>query len=298
MDASWLYTICSFFLLLLAFNFATSRKLKLPPSPVLRLPFFGHLYLLKAPIHRTYLQLSEKLGPIFSLHLGNRLIVVVSSPSLFEECFTKNDVVLANRTHFIVSKYIGYNYTTLLDAPYGDHWRNLRRLFMVEVLSTTRLNMFQQTRQDEVKLMLERLYNSSKHDLARVELKKVFMDLNLNIIMRMVSGKRYYDVRDSNEEAKQFQDNMEDLNKALGGTTNPADFFPLLRWIFRGHEKYVERISEKLDAFFQNMVDECRRNRNNSMIDHLLYLQESDPEYYSDTIIKGIITVRFTSNIY
>ncbi|CAI9770261.1 unnamed protein product [Fraxinus pennsylvanica] len=47
-----------------------------------------------------------------------------------------------------------------------------------------------------------------------------------------------------------------------------------------------------MDAFLQGLIEEHRHNKNgNTMIDHLLSLQESQPEYYTDTIIKGIMTV-------
>ncbi|CAI0405695.1 unnamed protein product [Linum tenue] len=120
----------------------TARRLrrKLPPSPPSAIPILGHVSLLKPPIHRTFHALAQDHGPIFSLRLGSRLAVVVSSASLAEECFTKNDVVFANRPELIMSKHIGYNYTTMTQAPYGDHWRNLRRIGAVEIFSAHRLN--------------------------------------------------------------------------------------------------------------------------------------------------------------
>jgi len=85
------------------------KKLKpkpnLPPSPPFSLPIIGHLRLLKPPLHRLFLTISKSLNdsPIFSLRLGNKLVFVVSSHSIVEECFTKNDVVLANRPKSIAS---------------------------------------------------------------------------------------------------------------------------------------------------------------------------------------------------
>ncbi|KAM3286154.1 hypothetical protein P3S67_024953 [Capsicum chacoense] len=122
---------------------STRRKLNVPPSPLLKLPLIGHLYLLKPPLYRTLAKLSTKYGPVFSLQAGTRLVVVVSSSSAAEECFTKNDTVFANRPRLMIGKYMGYNYTTLGQSPYGDHWRNLRRLCTLEVFSNNRLNNFQ-----------------------------------------------------------------------------------------------------------------------------------------------------------
>ncbi|KAK4416314.1 cytochrome [Sesamum alatum] len=176
MEITWLYALLSLFLLALTFTFSSKTKRKLPPSPVPALPLLGHLHLIKFPLHRTYHNLSQKLGPIFSLRLGTRLMVVVSSPAIVDECFTKNDVVLANRPRFIIGKYMGYNYTTLVGSSYGEYWRNLRHLTTVEIFSTARLNMFQSIRHDEIILLLKKLYGKSYQDFARVELRPMLSE--------------------------------------------------------------------------------------------------------------------------
>ncbi|KAM3286156.1 hypothetical protein P3S67_024955 [Capsicum chacoense] len=157
METILLYTSLSICLIVLALKLVSSRrKLNLPPSPLLKLPIIGHLYLLKPPLYRTLAKLSTKYGQVFSLHSGTRLVVVVSSPSAAEECFTKNDIVFANRPRLMINKYLGYNSTTVGDSPYGDHWRNLRRLCALEIFSTNRLNNFQPIRQHETNLPVHR----------------------------------------------------------------------------------------------------------------------------------------------
>lgn len=142
----------------------------LPPSPRVCFPIIGHLHLLKQPLlHRTLLRLSHSLGPVFSLRLGSRLAVIVSSPAAAEECFlTKNDIVLANRPRFTMGKYVAYDYTSMVTAPYGDHWRNLRRITALEVFSTHRLNGSAEILQDEVKRLLQKLYGLSVQRPAKV----------------------------------------------------------------------------------------------------------------------------------
>ncbi|KAL0343514.1 UNVERIFIED_CONTAM: cytochrome [Sesamum angustifolium] len=219
-------------------------------------------------------------------------MVIVTSPAIVEECFTKNDLVLANRPLNHVGKYVGYNYTSLVASPYGEHWRNLRRLTTLEVFATTRLNMFQSIRHDEVRLMLKRLYRNSYQDFARVELRYRFMELTFNNIMRMVDGKRYFGEDVENEEAKLFRHLIEEVVKLIGAS-NPVDFFPVYRWIdYKKYEKNWAGLSTRMDSFMQGLIDEHRRNKGrNTMIDHLISLQESEPEYYTDHIIKGIIIV-------
>ncbi|XP_059623806.1 cytochrome P450 81Q32-like [Cornus florida] len=299
MELSLLYASLSVLLLVLAFNFFSqtrTRRRNLPPSPR-ALPVIGHLHLLKQPLHRTLLSLSQKYGSIFSLQFGTRLFVVVSSPSTVEECFTKNDVVFANRPTSLIGKYIGYNNTTILAASYGDHWRNLRRVSALEIFSTSRLNAFLSIRRDEIKLLLRELYQNSSEDFAKVELKSKLTELTFNIMMRMIAGKRYYgeDVAD-HEEAKKFRELIKQLFQ-YSGVSNPGDFLPFLRWIdYKNLEKNLAGIGKEMDVFLQGLIDEHRLDQSkNTMIDHLLSLQESQPDYYTDQLIKGLIMVLLTA---
>ncbi|XVF23989.1 hypothetical protein REPUB_Repub13aG0087700 [Reevesia pubescens] len=273
-----------------------SRHKNLPPSPF-ALPIIGHLHLLKEPLHQSLFPLSQKYGPIFSLRLGSRLAVVVSSPSAVEECFTKNDINFANRPLFWASKYIGYNSTTVGLAPYGDHWRNLRRIFRHEILSPNCLKLSSAIRVDETMILLKKLYNVSSHDFVKVKLKPMLSEFTFNMIMRMIAGKQFKIGNEVTEklEGKRLQKLMEDLFQ-MGVSGNIGDFFPFLQWTdFQGYKKNVIRLFKETDEFLQELIDELRRNKGdfewdpNTMISHLLSLQESQPEYYSDEIIKGLM---------
>lgn len=221
-------------------------------------------------------------------------MVIVSSPSAVEECFTKNDIVLANRPRLLMGKHVGYNHTTMVGSPYGHHWRNLRRIGAIEIFSSSRLNMFLGTRRDEIKRSLRKLSQNSLQQFAKVELRSVFIEFTLNILMRMVAGKRYYGEEvTGKEEARQFKDMIEETF-SYGGAANPGDFLPILNWISNeGYEKRIRKLAKRTDAFFQGLIDEHRSKKvsRNTMIDHLLSLQDSQPEYYTDQIIKGLILV-------
>ncbi|KAK6279884.1 hypothetical protein POUND7_020151 [Theobroma cacao] len=278
----------------LLFQIKTSKQ-NLPPSPP-SLPFLGHLHLIKRPIHCFYHSLSQKYGPIFSLRFGSRLVVVVSSPAAAEECFTKNDIVLANRPKLLIGKYLGYNWSTVVGSPYGDHWRNLRRISAIEIFSSSRLNAFLSIRKDEVKRLVLKLSSddNSGQEFTKVELRSLFVDLTFNNIMRMVAGKRYYggDSVTDEGEAKEFRELMKE-SLASGEVAHPGDFLPILNWIGgRSYLKKLMNLGERMDRLLQKLVDEVRAKRQgNTMIDHLLSLQQTEPDYYTDQLIKGLILV-------
>ncbi|KAK7319227.1 hypothetical protein RJT34_03945 [Clitoria ternatea] len=281
------------FILTLKFFLQRKRLQNLPPCPP-TLPIIGNLHHLKPPLHRSLHSLSQKYGNIFSLWFGSRLVVVISSPTLVQECFTKHDIILANRPRFLTGKYLGFNYTSLGSTSYGDHFRNLRRIITIDVLSTHRLNSFFEIRKEETVRVVKKLALDTCKGLTRVKLRPRLTEMTFNNMMRMISGKRYYgensDVTDA-EEAKRFRDIISEMMMLLGAN-NKGDFLPLLRWFdFDGLEKRLKKITETAEAFMQGLVEEHRsgKHKANTMIEHLLSLQKSEPDYYSDYIIKGLI---------
>ncbi|TQE10723.1 hypothetical protein C1H46_003626 [Malus baccata] len=275
------------------------RNKNLPPSPP-SLPIIGHLHLLKQPVHRTLQSLSSKFGKTILLRWGSRKVLLVSSPLIAEECLTKHDIIFANRPRLLAGKHFNYDFTTVSVAPYGDLWRNLRRIMTLEMFSSSRLVMFSSVRQGEVRLLLNQIMKSRS---VPIDLKSKFTELSFNAMTMMVLGKRYYgeNVLDA-EEAKNIQKVMRD-GVDLSGATNLGDFLPFLQWMdITGIEKKMLRIMAKLDSFLQGLVDERRAILSSDfasngeevgklMIDNLLKLQETDSQVYTDEIIKGIILV-------
>lgn len=120
----------------------------------------------------------------------------------------------------------------------------------------------------------------------------LFMSLTLNNIIRMLSGKRFYgDGTEDDDEARYVRQLIADaVYSADAG--NAADYFPILCWI-TDYEKRVKKLAGRVDKFLQSLVDEKRaeKEKGNTVIDRLLALQETQPDYYTDDIIKGIIVV-------
>jgi len=162
----YFFLTCIVLLFSWSFFFKTRSFWNLPPGPV-SFPIIGNLHQMRQPLHRTFHALSQKHGKVFSLWFGSRFVVVLSSPEAVQECFTKNDIVLANRPRFLAGKYIGYNYTTFAVSPYDDHWRNLRRIVSLEVLSTHRLNCFTEIRRDEIMRLVRKFAHDSRNALAK-----------------------------------------------------------------------------------------------------------------------------------
>ncbi|KAF2299849.1 hypothetical protein GH714_004668 [Hevea brasiliensis] len=96
------------------------------------------------------------------------------------------------------------------------------------------------------------------------------------------AGKRYYgeEVKEScKKQASNFREIMEELF-AYTGSAILRDLFPILQWIdYDGIIKKLVRLGEKIDSILQELIEEHRIDKDrNTMINHLLALQESQPQ--------------------
>ncbi|XVE55818.1 hypothetical protein DITRI_Ditri03aG0187700 [Diplodiscus trichospermus] len=297
------------FFLFLTIKLLTNRKQNLPPSPF-SLPIIGHLHLIRKPLYQPLATLLSKYGPILYLRIGCRRILVISSPSAVEECFTKNDIIFANRPRTMAGDIVTYNYTYFVWASYGPLWRNLRRLSVVEIFSSNSVQKFSSIREEEVGYFIRRLFQlSAANGTQKVDLMYLFNILAINVMMRVVAGKRgVEDAKDMEAEKMFFRAFKNIFFPSLG--TNICDFFPVLRWIgFQGIESNLKEVQRKRDAYLQNLVDGTRLKKtscsvgvpamkeegkkNPSLIEKLLCIQEEDPNFCSNQVIKSMAMMMF-----
>ncbi|KAK1427464.1 hypothetical protein QVD17_16150 [Tagetes erecta] len=299
MDDTHLFfiSILSILSLVYLFKLALHNKGRnYPPSPP-SLPILGHLHQFNGPLHRVLQRLASKYGPLMALRFGSHKVLVVTSPSAVEECFTKNDIILANRPLFLSGKYLSYNRSALGTAPYGQLWRDIRRVMTLELFSTTRLKHYMSVRQDEVRSLVKSLYQDCFQDFAKVEMRSRVQGLTFSIIMNIIADKRFYGTEEEDvKEASKFKDIIRAIFE-VSGASNPADFIPFLRWFdFRGLEKRLFRLQKQSDSFLQNLIEKCKQRKRNNIIQKgegmtfinvMLSLQDSEPTYYTDNIIKA-----------
>ncbi|XP_050228544.1 cytochrome P450 81C13-like [Mercurialis annua] len=298
-----LYSLFIFlFFIFLLYKILFHHTKNLPPAPF-ALPIIGHLHKLNKPLPLALQTLLSQYGPIVSLKFGCRSVLVVSSPSLIEECFTKNDIIFANRPKSMAGDHFTYNYSSYVWASYGDLWRILRRFTVVELFSSNSLRKTSAIREQEICRLLHRLYKVSACGKQKVDMKILISLLMCNVMMRTTVGKPCVDVEDEDTDAeKQLFSGFKD-RFFPNLTMNICDFVPFLRTIgFKGIEKSMTKIQNTRDEFLQKLLDEIRvkginRDEKRSVVESLLYLQELEPGVYTDEVIKSIMLVMFIAGV-
>ena len=151
---SWLFLFL-FLLFLVSVHYWFTRKFsvkrqRLPPSPS-ALPIIGHLHLISSLPHVSLRGLARKHGPdVMLLRLGAVQNLVVSSSRAAEAVLRTHDHVFASRPHSVVSDTIMYGSSDIGFAPYGEYWRQARKLVTTHMLSVKKVQSFRSAPTKEV----------------------------------------------------------------------------------------------------------------------------------------------------
>ncbi|KAF4362227.1 hypothetical protein F8388_008111 [Cannabis sativa] len=193
---------------------------KLPPGPW-RLPFLGNLHQLLGPFpHHTLRDLAQKHGPFMYLKIGQVPTIVVSSPEYAKEVMKTHDISFASRPKTLVAKTVSYDSTDISFAPYGEYWRELRKICLQELLSPSRVKTFYPIREEEA-------FNIVKDIASKVgspiNLSKMTRRLSYSITSRAAFGNK------SNDH-DEFISIMEEIVKLSGGFAF-GDVFPSLSFL-------------------------------------------------------------------
>ncbi|KAF7001272.1 hypothetical protein CFC21_016979 [Triticum aestivum] len=295
----------TFLTALLLRSFLTKKRRRLPPGPALAVPFLGHLPFLKKPLHATLARLAARHGPVFSLRLGSRPAVVVTSAELARECFSSDlDATLANRPHFPSVREVSFDYTVLTLANYGAHWRAARRVAVVHLLSARRVDLMSDAVvARELRALVRRLARlTAGGATARVELKRRLFDLSHSVLMEALARSRNTysdDGADMSQEAREMKD-VVDATVPLVGVANLWDYLPVLRWFdWRGVARQLADTTSRRNAFIYKLIDRERQKQQaaadkqeeeeQGMIGVMLSLQKSEPGLYTDTFIAALV---------
>ncbi|KAK9113589.1 hypothetical protein Syun_020386 [Stephania yunnanensis] len=257
-------TIFVAFKLLNSFFYSQSRrKVNLPPGPP-KLPIIGNLHQLSNQPHLSLHHLSNKFGPIFHLKLGEIPTVVISSAKVAKEAFKNHDISLSSRPQLFPAKYLFYNCTDIAFATYGPYWRHVRKICILELLNTRRVQSFSFIREEEVAKLVRSIAEGHP---GPINLTKKLGHFANNVVRKAAFG-RCFDEGEGEDEGEEFHEMLAESQVLLGGFSL-GDYFPSMEWIhtLTGMKARLERLSRRFDRFFDGMIEE-HMNSTRVRVDH------------------------------
>ncbi|KAK6158025.1 hypothetical protein DH2020_005339 [Rehmannia glutinosa] len=149
----------SWILLLLATKNSSNKKNPpLPPGPK-GLPLVGNLLSLDPDLHTYFTNLAQTYGPIYTLKLGKKTGIVVTSPAVAKQVLKDHDTIFANRDVPVAGKEATYGGSDIVWNPYGPEWRMLRKVCVREMLSNNTLDTVYDLRRREIRGTIRYLYS-------------------------------------------------------------------------------------------------------------------------------------------
>ncbi|CAN1356343.1 Desmethyl-deoxy-podophyllotoxin synthase [Linum perenne] len=247
----------------------------LPPAPW-KLPYIGHIHhfiTTAQPPHRRLRQLAEKHGDVIRMDLGEIPHVIVSSAEAAKQVMRTHDISFAQRPFHPHQAKVMYGGINLIHAPYGDYWRQLRRIATLELLTARRVESLRRVREVEV---LNLVRDISDHAGSAIDLSRKLFNMTYCIISRATFG----DVSGEQEEFIKIAEEMVEY----GGGFGLAYLFPSSKLVQKmfGMKAWLDRIHEGADRLAESIISQHRDRakktdeENEDLLDVLLNLQEDD----------------------
>uniref|UniRef100_A0A2N9FRN2 Cytochrome P450 n=1 Tax=Fagus sylvatica TaxID=28930 RepID=A0A2N9FRN2_FAGSY len=278
-------------------RFKTNHStLNLPPGPW-KLPIIGNMHQFVGSLpHRALRDMANKHGPLMHLRLGEVSTIVVSSPEFAKEVMKTHDVTFASRPSILVSKILSYDSTNIGFAPYGNYWRQLRKICTLELLSQKRVESYQPIREEELSTLISWIGSKAG---STINLTEKMFTTTCSITSRAAFGKKCKDQEKFISIVKQSLE--------LSAGFNIADLFPSVKLLHlvSGVRTNLERLHQEADRIMGNIINEHKEQkatkktdenvRAEDLIDVLLkfHQEHSSDSEFSLTIsnIKAVILI-------
>jgi len=276
----------------------TDSTFNLPKGPR-KLPIIGNLHnLFSSQPHKKLRDLARKYGPLMHLQLGEISTVVISSPECAREVMKTHDINFAIRPKVLASDLISYNSTGIISSPYGNYWRQLRKICASELLSQKRVNSYQPIREEEISNLVKWIASEkgSPINFTQAVLSSIY-----TILSKSAFGKKCKD-------QDKFISAVKELIKIAAGF-DLAELFPSITWLhyFTGFRPTLERVHRQVDQIMENIISEHKEAKLKANYDHdeskedlvdvlIKYEDGNNKEFFlTKDNIKAIILVRITS---
>ncbi|KAM0064922.1 putative oxidoreductase [Helianthus debilis subsp. tardiflorus] len=267
-----------------------------PPQPW-KLPLVGHIHHLIGGLpHHALRKVAQRLGPLVHLQLGQVSAILISSPPLANEIMKTHDISFANRPKLLTVQIIAYNCQNLSFSPYGDYWKQMRKICILELLNVRKVQSFRSIREQESRNLIESLATQRSQT---VKLSGMIFKMINTIISRCTVGSRCKD------QAILIA-SIQDISQLSGGF-DISDLFPSITLLplITGKTKKMMNIRKKIDAILDSIILEHQElrvpgqsnNENEDLVDVLLRLKDDGDLQFPLTFdnIKAVILDMFVA---
>ncbi|CAI0439160.1 unnamed protein product [Linum tenue] len=232
-----------------------TAALNLPPGPW-KLPIIGNIHqMVGDQPHRRLRNLAGKYGPdVMSLQLGELSYIVISTPEAAKLVMKTHDLAFASRPYILGPDTLYYGCKEIGFAPYGEHWRQLRKICTLELFSAKRVQSFRHIREEEVSNLVASLTRSADAG-EPVNLTQMLFKLSSTVTSRAAFG----EVQELNDA---FQIVVNNISDAFAGF-KISDLYPSFKLLptLTGYRAKLYKLRKATDSVLEEIIGEHRSRR-------------------------------------
>ncbi|KAI8018634.1 Cytochrome P450 71A2 [Camellia lanceoleosa] len=177
-------------------------------------------------------------------------VLVISSAKAAEEIMKTHDLTFSDRPNLSIASKLFYEAKDVGFVRYGEYWRRMKALCVLQLLNNKRVRSFCTVREEETALMIEKIKQScSSSSSTTVNLSEMLVSLANGVVCRVALGRKH--------SGRKFKELLGEFVELLG-VFNLGDYIPWLAWVnsFNGLYKRVDRVAKELDDFLESVVEE------------------------------------------
>ncbi|XP_038688575.1 cytochrome P450 71D10-like [Tripterygium wilfordii] len=239
-----------FFMLLRLWSKSQNKKSNsgvAPPSPW-KLPLIGNIHQMIGSLpHQRLRVLANKYGPLMHLQLGELSTIVVSSPEVSKEVMKTHDIAFSGRPYALAAEILFYNFKDIAFAPYGDYWRQMRKICTIELLSGKKVQAMRSIREEEVSEFIKSISSKAR---SKINLSEMLICLTYAITSKAAIG-------NSGEMHGAFVPLVREMVEVFGGFSL-ADMFPSIKLfhMISGMRTRLDKLHREVDKILENIINE------------------------------------------
>ncbi|GJU64325.1 cytochrome P450 [Tanacetum coccineum] len=196
--------------------------------------------------------MAHTYGPIFKFHAGSKLYVVINTLEIAKEVLRDQDNNFTLRIPTVAAKVITYGAQDISFSR--SNWRELRKLFISEVLSHKNLEASSHFRRSEVRKTIKKVYSKIG---TTVNISEVCFSTEASVISSMIWQ------NSSDEKGGKASYLGDEFHKVAAGiiqlllAPNVSDFIPSLAWLdVQGVKRDMKKHLKKMDQIYTKIFDD------------------------------------------
>nr|XP_013032574.2 cytochrome P450 2W1-like isoform X1 [Anser cygnoides] len=262
--------------------------LKLPPGPF-PLPIIGNLHLLDIRRQdKSLMKISEKYGPVFTVHLGFRKAVVLTGYEAVKDALLNTADVFADRPVIPIFHHIQHGNGVFFSSQ--ELWRKTRRF---TVAAMRDLGMGKRLAEERILEELQFLIGLIKSFKGGPFRLRCLNTAPTNITFAILFGRRF------DYEDPTFVTLLRLIDEVMLLLGSPFlhlfNFYPFLGFLFKPHKIILKKI-EEVCVILKKHIKESKKNINGnsltSYIDALVFKQEEknkDTPFHDENVLASAL---------